>query len=50
MLYQLGRLSSGVAAEMAGLSRVEFLTLCGEYGISVFQYTAEELAAELDDA
>jgi len=50
MLYQLGKLSSGMAAEMAGLSRVEFLYLCGEYGVSVFQYTAEELASELDDA
>ncbi len=47
MLYQLGKLSSGMAAQMAGLSRVEFLYLCGEYGISVFQYTSEELDAEL---
>ena len=50
MLYQLGKLSSGMAAQMAGLSRVEFLFLCGEYGISVFQYTAEELEAELNNA
>lgn len=50
MLYQLGKLSSGMGAQMAGLSRVEFLHLCGEYGISVFQYTPDELAAELDDA
>lgn len=49
MLYQLGKLSSGMAAQMAGLSRVEFLYLCGEYGISVFQYTPEELDAELAD-
>jgi predicted HTH domain antitoxin len=49
MLYQLGKLSSGMAAQMAGLSRVEFLYLCGEYGISVFQYTTEELDAELAD-
>lgn len=48
MLFQLGKLSSGMAAQMAGISRVEFLHLCGEYGISVFQYTPEELAAELE--
>ncbi len=48
MLYQLGKLSSGLASEMAGLTRVEFLELCGEYGISVFQYSPDELAAELD--
>lgn len=47
MLYQLGKLSSGMAAQMAGIPRVDFLQLCGEYGISVFQYTAEELDAEL---
>ncbi len=48
MLYQLGKLSSGMAAQMAGIARVEFLQLCGEYGISVFQYTPEELEAELN--
>lgn len=46
MLFQLGKLSSGMAAQMAGISRVEFLYLCGEYGISVFQYSAKELEAE----
>lgn len=50
MLFQLGKLSSGMAAQMAGVSRVEFLYLCGEYGISVFQYTPEELEAELSHA
>ena len=49
MLFQLGKLSSGMAAQMAGIPRVEFLNLCGEYGVSVFQYTPEELAAELAD-
>ena len=49
MLYQLGKLSSGMAAQMAGMSRVDFLYLCGEYGISVFQYTPEELEAELSN-
>jgi predicted HTH domain antitoxin len=49
MLYQLGKLSSGMAAQMVGISRVEFLYLCGEYGISTFQYTPEELEAELNN-
>ncbi|HEV2458630.1 MAG TPA: UPF0175 family protein [Ktedonobacterales bacterium] len=30
-LYELGRLSSGRAAELAGLSRIEFLTALGQY-------------------
>ena len=49
MLYQLGKLSSSMTAQMAGLPRVEVLYLCGEYGISVFQYTPEELEAELNN-
>lgn len=42
-LYEAGRLSSGMAAQLAGVSRVEFLLTCGRYGVSVFQQTAEEL-------
>ena len=32
-LYELGRLSSGRAAELAGLSRVEFLSALGRYKV-----------------
>ena len=38
-LYELGRLSSGRAAELAGLSRVEFLSALGRY--KVFPLEAE---------
>lgn len=38
-LYELGRLSSGRAAELAGLSRVEFLLALGRY--KVFPLMAE---------
>jgi predicted HTH domain antitoxin len=38
-LYELGRLSSGRAAELAGMSRVEFLTALGRY--KVFPLAAE---------
>jgi len=41
-LYELGRLSSGRAAELAGMARVEFLLTLGRY--KVFP-----LAAELRD-
>jgi len=47
MLFRLGKLSSGAAAEMAGVPRVMFLDLCAEYGISVSQITAAELQREL---
>ncbi len=32
-LYELGRLSSGRAAELAGMSRVAFLTTLGQYRV-----------------
>jgi predicted HTH domain antitoxin len=41
-LYELGRLSSGRAAELAGMPRVEFLLELGRYKVFPFQ-------AELDD-
>jgi predicted HTH domain antitoxin len=38
-LYELGRLSSGCAAELAGMTRVEFLLSLGRY--KVFPFEAE---------
>lgn len=32
-LYELGRLSSGGAAELAGMSRIEFLSALGRYHV-----------------
>jgi predicted HTH domain antitoxin len=46
-MFELGKLSSGKAAELAGLPRVEFLEMCGRYRVSVFNYLPEELTAEL---
>ena len=45
-LYELGRLSSGAAAELAGIPRCLFLTKLADYGIDSFRLTAEELKAE----
>ena len=41
-LYELGRLSSGRAAELAGMARVEFILSLGRYRVF-------PLDAELDD-
>jgi predicted HTH domain antitoxin len=46
-MFELGKMSAGRAAELAGLSRVEFLETCGRYRVSVFNYPLEELKAEL---
>lgn len=46
-MFELGKVSSGKAAELAGMSRVEFLETCGRYRVSVFNYPPEELEAEI---
>lgn len=46
-LFDLGELSSGQAAKMAGITRREFLESVGKYGVSVFQYDAQELREDL---
>ncbi|MEA5553048.1 UPF0175 family protein [Anabaena cylindrica UHCC 0172] len=35
-LFELGKLSSGRAAQLAGMSRVEFLIVLGRYQVSPF--------------
>jgi predicted HTH domain antitoxin len=47
-MFELGKLSSGKAAELAGLSRVEFLEACGRYRVPIFNYSPEELQAEIE--
>ncbi len=46
-MFELGKLSSGKAAALAGMSRVAFLEQCGLYGVSIFNYSPEELENEL---
>jgi predicted HTH domain antitoxin len=48
--YDAGELSQGKAAEIADLTRAEFINALADFKVSVIQYTAEELADELKDA
>lgn len=45
-LYELGRLSSGEAAQLAGKSRVEFLFELKDIGLPISNLREENLAAE----
>jgi predicted HTH domain antitoxin len=45
-LYELGQLSSGAAARLAGVPRVVFLSRLGDYGVDAFRLTEQELARE----
>jgi len=44
--YEMGVLSQGKAAELAGLSRREFLSRLNQFGVSPFQVTPDELRQE----
>lgn len=46
-LYEMGTLSGGQAAELAGVSKRTFLESLGRYGVSLFGYSAEELQEDL---
>lgn len=41
--YEVGMISQGKAAQMAGLSRAEFITALSRFGISPMQETADEI-------
>ena len=45
--YEMGEISQGKAAEIAGLNRAEFINILVRYQVSPFQYTTQELAEEL---
>ena len=48
-LYEIGRLTSGQAAELAGMSRVALLLNCARYGAETVKWDQEELEAEFSD-
>lgn len=46
-LYEMGRISSGQAARLAGKSRVEFLFSLARLGVPMSNLKPEDLATEL---
>lgn len=49
-LFELGRLSSGRAAQLAEISRVEFLLMLKQYQVSPFHFNAAELQQDIANA
>lgn len=45
-LFEMGRLSSGQAAQLAGVSRMAFLFSCPQWNVPAVNWDADELAAE----
>jgi predicted HTH domain antitoxin len=48
--YELGKLSSGRAAELAGVPRVVFLKRLSDYGVSALSATHRELTEDMHNA
>ena len=46
-MYELGKNFAGKAGELAGLSPPQFFESCGMYGVSIFNYSSEEIEDEL---
>lgn len=44
--YEMKTVSQAKAAEIAGLSRAEFIDALGRFGVSPFQYDSDELIKE----
>jgi predicted HTH domain antitoxin len=49
-LFELGRLSSGKAAELCGMERVEFLLALPRIGVSISNLRPEDAEAEAEFA
>lgn len=49
-LYEMGKLSSGRAAELAGISRVTFLQSLERYDAPIFDLSREELKRDYKNA
>ena len=49
-LFEMKRISSGTAASLAGLERVEFLLGLHRYGVAAIDLTTEELRMDVDNA
>jgi len=49
-LYEDGKLSSGQAAQMVGLSKRAFIEMLGKYGVSVFSTSIPDLHSDIANA
>lgn len=49
-LYEMGRLSSGAAATLAGVPRTLFVAKLADYGVPTFKLTREEVQRDFERA
>ena len=46
-MFELGQISSGKAAELVGITRVDFFQTCSRYHISIFNYPPGDAEQEI---
>lgn len=46
-MFELGQISSGKAAELCGISRVDFFQTCFRYRVSIINWQPEDIEKEL---
>ncbi len=49
-LYELGKISSGIASKLLNLSRVDFLEILAKYNVSYFHNYEDEIESDLNNA
>jgi predicted HTH domain antitoxin len=49
-LYEMKRLSSGMAAALLGVERVIFILKLNDYGVPLIDLSAEELLSDIENA
>lgn len=49
-LYEMGRISTGMAARLAGMERVAFMLALGRFGLSPIDIDPEELSLDFANA
>jgi predicted HTH domain antitoxin len=49
-LYEMGQLSSGAAAQLAGVPKPYFLSHLADYDVSTFDLSEEDLSHDLESA
>jgi predicted HTH domain antitoxin len=49
-LFEMKKISSGMAAEIAGMDRVSFLLTLSQYGVGMINYDEDELESDMYNA
>jgi predicted HTH domain antitoxin len=49
-LYEMGKLSLGQAADVAGISKRAFAELLGSYNVSIFNYPPSDILSDVANA